>query len=195
MSVERPPLESARRAELLESVYAYAVGRGLGDLSLRPMASAVGSSPRVLLYLFGSKDDLVRALLARARLDEVELLDEVRRPGEAPIGIDVAVERIWSWLSAAEHRGLLCLWVEAYARSLTEPDGPWAGFAAQSVADWLEVLAGCQSPRRRRTKAGLADRTAALALVRGALLDLLATGDERRSGAGVRVWCDSMRPT
>lgn len=179
----------------MEAIYEYAAGRGLGELSLRPMAAAVGSSPRVLLYLFGSKDDLVRALLARARTDEVELLDEVRRPGEAPIGLDVAVERIWSWLAAPEHRGLLCLWVEAYARSLTEPDGHWAGFAAQSVADWLDVLAGCQSPRRRRTKAGLADRTAALAIVRGALLDLLATGDERRSGAAVHVWRESMRPT
>ena len=195
MSVERPPVESARRTELLESIYAYAAGRGLGELSLRPMAAAVGSSPRVLLYLFGSKDDLVRALLARARTDEVELLDEVRRPGEAPIGIDVAVERVWDWLAAPEHRGLLCLWVEAYARSLTEPDGPWAGFAAQSVMDWLDVLAGCQPWRRRRTKAGFAERAAALAVVRGALLDLLATGDARRSGAAVRLWCDLVRST
>jgi AcrR family transcriptional regulator len=195
VSTERPPVESARRTELLEAIYAYAAGRGLGELSLRPMASAVGSSPRVLLYLFGSKDDLVRALLARARMDEVALLDEVRRPGEAPIGLDVAVERIWGWLAAPGHRGLLCLWVEAYGRSLTEPDGPWAGFAAQSVADWLEVLAGCQPPRRRRTKAGVAERTAALALVRGGLLDLLATGDAPRSGAAVRAWRESMRPT
>ena len=194
MSDERPPVESARRDELLEAIYAYAAGRGLADLSLRPMATAVGSSPRVLLYLFGSKDGLVRALLARARADELELLGEVRRPGEPPIGLDVAVDRTWSWLAAPEHRGLLCLWVEAYGRSLTEPDGAWAGFAAQSVADWLAVLEGCQPPRARRTKAGLTARTTALALVRGALLDLLATGDVHRSGAAVRTWCESMRP-
>jgi AcrR family transcriptional regulator len=191
---ERPPVESARRNELLEAIYAYAAGQGLAELSLRPLATAVGSSPRVLIYLFGSKEGLVRALLARARADEVELLDRLRRPGEPPVGLDVAVERVWNWLAAAEHRGLLCLWVEAYARSLTEPDGPWAGFAAQSVADWLDVLAGCQAPRARRTKAGQAARTAALAVVRGALLDLLATGDVARSGAAVRSWCDSMRP-
>jgi AcrR family transcriptional regulator len=195
MSDERPPVESARRTELLEAIYAHAAGRGLGELSLRPLASAVGSSPRVLLYLFGSKEGLVRALLARARADEIELLDRVRRPGERPIGLDVAVARVWSWLAAPEHRGLLCLWVEAYARSLTEPDGPWAGFATQSVTDWLDVLAGCQPPRARRTRAGLTARTAALALVRGALLDVLATGDPVRSGAAVRSWCESMRPT
>ena len=145
VSVERPPVESARRTELLEAIYAYAAGRGLGELSLRPMRLAVGSSPRVLLYLFGSKDDLVRALLVRARTDEVALLDEVRRPGEAPTGLDVAVERIWSWLAAPEHRGLLCLWVEAYARSVTEPDGPWAGFAA-AVGRGSAAVRGSGSP-------------------------------------------------
>jgi AcrR family transcriptional regulator len=194
MSDERPPVESARRDELLEAIYAYAAGRGLAELSLRPMATEIGSSPRVLLYLFGSKDGLVRALLARARADELELLGEIRRTGEPPIGLDVAVDRTWSWLAAPEHRGLLCLWVEAYARSLTEPDGPWAGFATQSVADWLAVFARCQPPRTRRTKAALTARTTALALVRGALLDLLATGDVIRSGAAVHTWCESMRP-
>jgi len=47
-------------------------------MSLRPLAAAIGSSPRVLLFLFGSKEGLVRALLARARLDELGLLDEIR---------------------------------------------------------------------------------------------------------------------
>ncbi|MGH8869222.1 MAG: TetR family transcriptional regulator, partial [Actinomycetes bacterium] len=65
---------SPRREELLERAYAYALEHGLADLSLRPLAAAVGSSPRVLLYLFCSKDGLLRALLARARADELDLL-------------------------------------------------------------------------------------------------------------------------
>ncbi|MEX3648859.1 TetR family transcriptional regulator, partial [Mycolicibacterium porcinum] len=50
---------SARKIELLEAAYRYALAHGLGDLSLRPLAAAIGSSPRVLLFLFGSKDGLV----------------------------------------------------------------------------------------------------------------------------------------
>src|ERR1700677_723855 len=73
---------SARQAELLEAAYQYAVSRGRADLSLRPLAAAIGSSPRVLLYLFGSKDGLVRALLARARADELGLLEQARGEGE-----------------------------------------------------------------------------------------------------------------
>lgn len=163
---------SARRGELLEAAYAYVLEHGLADVSLRPLAAAVGSSPRVLLFLFGSKEGLVRALLARARQDELAALQEVRTSGGGALG-----EAVWSWLVAPGHRALLRLWVEAYARSLVDPTGPEGGFAEQTVADWLDVLAPAGDD---------ADRTLLLAVLRGALLDLLATGDADRTTAAVR---------
>ena len=78
MPAETVPASSARRDELLEKAYRYVLEHGLADMSLRPLAAAVQSSPRVLLFLFESKDALVRALLARARADEVELLEPTR---------------------------------------------------------------------------------------------------------------------
>ncbi|GIE33775.1 TetR family transcriptional regulator [Actinoplanes italicus] len=187
---ERPTTTSPRRAELLEAAYAYALAHGLADLSLRPLAAAVGSSPRVLIFLFGSKDGLVRALLERARGDELTLLDRAGQlSGSEPIGLAPAVERVWAWLAAEEHRPLLRLWVEAYARSLVEPDGAWAGFARATVDDWLTVLAACQPDDERDSPEGLIRRTLALTVLRGALLDLLATGDTDRVSAAVRAAC------
>ncbi|MEU8351377.1 TetR family transcriptional regulator [Streptomyces sp. NPDC048845] len=178
---------SARRTELLEAAYRYALAHGLADLSLRPLAAAIGSSPRVLMFLFGNKDGLVRALLARARADELAILDGLRRAGRgAPVGLAPAVERIWAWLAVEEHRPLLRLWAEAYARSLVEPGGAWAGFARATVDDWLGALADCQPPPERDGEDGATRRTLALAVLRGALLDLLATDDERRTTAAVR---------
>lgn len=175
---------SPRKAELLERAYRYALEHGVANLSLRPLASAIGSSPRVLLYLFGSKDGLVRALLARARAEELALLEELRsNPGS---DLKDVVARIWEWLAAEERRGLLSLWVEGYARSLIDPDGPWAGFAKATVDDWLALLAEYQHD----TDQALAQRTEALALLRGALLDLLATGDRERSDSAIRSWLD-----
>ena len=148
----------------------------------------------MLLYLFGSKDGLVRALLVRAREDELAML---RAPGHgtAPTGgepeiapgqgVGETVRSIWSWLIAPEHRSLLVLWGESYVQSLVEPDGPWAGFSRQTVEDWLEVLAAVQPEDERNSEAGLARRTLALAVMRGALLDLLATGDVERTTAAV----------
>jgi AcrR family transcriptional regulator len=174
-----------RRNELLESAYAYVRDHGIAELSLRPLAAAIGSSPRVLLFLFESKDGLIRALLARAREDEL-----ARLAPEATLA--ATAEALWAWLADPAHRPVLRLWVEAYARSLIETDGPWAGFAAATVRDWLDVLARSQPPAERDTGAGLARRTAVLAVLRGAALDLLATGDEERTAAAVRegskVW-------
>lgn len=170
---------SARKTELLEAAYAYVLERGMSDLSLRPLAAAVGSSPRVLLFLFGSKDGLVKALLARARADELAMLDSIGHECPAP-DLAGAASQLWRWLSDPDHHDLLKLWVEGYARSLVDPAGPWGGFARQTVTDWLELLARYQSPSRRRSAAAQAERTAALALLRGSMLDLIATGQRRR---------------
>ena len=156
---------SARRAELLELAYGYVLAEGLAGMSLRPLAAAVGSSPRVLLLLFGSKDGLVRALLERARADELAMLEQVRDGAVA--------EQVWLWLARPEHRPVLILWAEAYARSLVEPGGPWGGFAEATVRDWLAVFGGS---------------TLTLAVLRGALLDLLATGDVERTTGAVRQY-------
>jgi AcrR family transcriptional regulator len=175
---------SARRVELLEAAYRYALEHGLADVSLRPLAAAVGSSPRVLLFLFGSKDGLVRALLQRARAEEVGLLERMQLDaGSAPPGLDAAAEQLWTWLRSAEHRPLLRLWAEAYSRSLVEPEGAWAGFARSTVEDWLALLSSCQTPEDRDSGDGVAQRTLTLAILRGCLLDLLATSEDTRVDA------------
>jgi AcrR family transcriptional regulator len=184
VSKDVAPPDSARRDEVLELAYRYVLDRGMTGLSLRPLAAAVGSSPRVLLFLFGSKDELVRALLARARADELELLDRLRASSEGG-DLGRVAAAVWRWLAAREHRPLLRLWAEGYARSLVEPDGPWAGFARATVEDWLTLLASAQRPAVRHTEAGVAERTLALAVLRGALLDLLATDDAERTTAAV----------
>ncbi|GAB3714631.1 TetR/AcrR family transcriptional regulator [Nocardiopsis nanhaiensis] len=172
---------SPRRNHLLEAAYRYALDHGLADLSLRPLSAAIGTSPRVLLYLFGSKDGLVRELLGRARADELALLERLPRGTDLP----ETAARVWGWLTAEERQPLLTLWVEGYARSLVAPQGPWADFAAATVRDWLEVLARSQPDPD--TPEALAQRTRALALLRGALLDLLATGDTDRVTRAVQA--------
>jgi len=182
---ETSPVPSARKVELTEAAYRYVLDHGMGEVSLRPLAAAIGSSPRVLLFLFGSKDELIRALLARAREDELAMLE--RLPGPDAAGLEPVGRLIWAWLSAREHRQLLTLWVEAYSRSLLDPDGPWAGFARQTVQDWLHVLAEAQPRATRDSWRAVELRTGTLALLRGALLDLLATDDAARTTATVHA--------
>ncbi|GLY00118.1 TetR/AcrR family transcriptional regulator [Actinoplanes sp. NBRC 101535] len=193
--VEPSTTPSPRRSELLELAYDYVGRHGLAALSLRPLAAEIGSSPRVLLFLFGSKEGLIRELLARARADELAMLRRLGThassdaggreplPGERlpqPDLLAVTAEQIWLWLSHPAHRSVLVLWTEAYGQSLADPAGPWSGFAASTVTDWLTMLADSQPDAERHTSEGLARRTAVLAVLRGAMLDLLATGDHTR---------------
>jgi len=59
--------------------------------------------------------------------------------------------------------------------------GPWNGFAAESVRDWLVLLVQAQPDIPAEEAEARATR--ALALVRGLLLDLLACDDHARIAA------------
>lgn len=184
---ESPP--SARASELLDAAYEYVLVHGLSDLSLRPLATAIGSSPRVLLYLFGSKHELIRAVLGRARRDELEMLQSVRAADEVTGMVEVGL-RLWSWLVDDAHRNVLVLWTEVYAQSVAHPDGPWGDFAATTVQDWVDLLEGAGPPVGPDSSVS---STAVLAVLRGCLLDLLATGDVARTTAAVETTLLALR--
>src|SRR5690349_315476 len=59
-TVRRVPI--SRRAELTDGALRYVLEQGLVGLSLRPLAAALGTSDRMLIYHFGSKDALVTAV-------------------------------------------------------------------------------------------------------------------------------------
>jgi AcrR family transcriptional regulator len=52
-----------RRDELLESAADYVLQHGLIGMSLRPLAAALGTSDRMLLYHFTSRDQLVTSIV------------------------------------------------------------------------------------------------------------------------------------
>lgn len=163
--------DGVRRAELLDALLAYSATHGLSDVSLRPLASAVGSSPRVLLYFFGSKAELVREVHLHARRRQMALVDEALAGYDDPAA---ALRALWQWLTDPAHHNVERFFFEGYARSLHDQDGPWRGFGRSSVEEWLPRLGDLLG----------ADATLVLAAVRGLLLDLLATGDRDRVDAG-----------
>jgi AcrR family transcriptional regulator len=174
--VSSPAGSSPRRDQLLDACYAYVVDRGLNGLSLRPLAAATGTSPRVLLYLFGSKEQLVRELLARARREQQSLVAGALDVESGDF--DLLISRLWATLSAPEQRPMVRLTYEAFLRSVSRDPGPWTGFAAETARDWLDLLIAAQPATPRRLAEARATRE--LALVRGLLLDLLACDDPAR---------------
>ncbi len=72
------PKDLDRRVELLNAVTEYVLEHGLADLSLRPLARAVGTSARILLYHFGSKETLIASVLREAREREAATMASYR---------------------------------------------------------------------------------------------------------------------
>ena len=73
------PVDEERRAELRAAILQYLIEHGITDLSLRPLAKAVRSSPRALLYHFESKENLVISVLADMRQQQRSLFAQIRQ--------------------------------------------------------------------------------------------------------------------
>jgi AcrR family transcriptional regulator len=156
------PVNPTRKQETLGRAAEYVLDHGLAGLSLRPLAEALDTSPRMLLYDFGSKDGLVNAILAEIRRREERLLDADVR----------TLEEVWNWISAPEREAFLRLFFEVYVDAMKR------GEASQFVEDWLAFLSSS------------ADETTAtllIAVVRGLLLDRLATGAKERTDAALAL--------
>ncbi|MFE6049248.1 TetR/AcrR family transcriptional regulator [Kitasatospora sp. NPDC056446] len=165
---------SPRREEILAATVRYVAEHNVSDLSLRPLAAEIGSSPRVLLYLFGSKEQLVREVLAAGRAEQLALLERSEAEGG---DARETLELLWEWLTKPDHRGALRLFFEGYVRAFGH-SGPWLDFGTASLDEWLPPLG--------RVLAGTgANPTVVLAVLRGLLLDLLAEdGDGGNGGVG-----------
>ena len=62
------------KEQLLKDMGAYVLANGLNTASLRPLAEAAGTSDRMLIYHFGTKDELIAALLQHLAQDLAQKL-------------------------------------------------------------------------------------------------------------------------
>src|ERR1700679_1152624 len=87
---------AARKEQLLEDLLDYLLRAGISDLSLRPMAESIGTSARLLIFHFGTKDNLLMEVLAemqrRLQRSFVLLSEEAARSDSQPL-----FRSFWDW--------------------------------------------------------------------------------------------------
>jgi len=156
---------------LLDACADHALAHGLPD-RLEPLAAATGTSARMLIYHFGSRDDLLRAVLGRARQRQLAAFgDLLRLRPDEPYPATLA--RAWRAMAGADGQPYLRMfaqWRESAVQQL------WPDFRRAATTDWLGPL---EEGLRSLGRPHLA--TLALAVIRGLLMDLDATGDTART--------------
>jgi AcrR family transcriptional regulator len=162
------------RQRLLDGAIDYVAEHGLADVSLRTLAAALGTSHRMLIHHFGSKErlwvEIVRTVEARQR----ELLAQILPDPTEPI--TDAMRAWWKHISDPALWPNERLFFEIYGQAL-QGRPHTVELLDGIVEDWLdpvtEINVSLGIPRRTaRAHARLG-----VAVTRGLLLDLLATRD------------------
>ncbi len=159
------------RQRLLDACTDHALEHGLPD-RLRPLAAAAGTSNRMLIYHFGTRDGLLREILGQARQRQVETFTDLLRvrPGEP---YTATLARAWSGMTGPHGQPYLRMFNRLHD---TAGEPLWPGFRRTATTDWLAPLEGGMRSLGRPELA-----TVVLAVIRGLLMDLDATGDAART--------------
>jgi AcrR family transcriptional regulator len=160
------------RDRLLDAAVEHALSKGIVDTSLREIASAIGTSHRMLIYHFGSREGLLVAVVREVERREREILTD------SSISIDDA-RRLWDRLVDPSLRAQERLFFEIYSHALLGWPGT-EGFLEEALEGWISPVVESMTSSGVDHKRARVFARLGLAVTRGLLLDLLASGD----GAG-----------
>jgi AcrR family transcriptional regulator len=176
----RPP-DQSRRGQLLDQLVEEFAASGVGQRSLREVAEAVGTSHRMLLHHFGSKEDLLVAIVEEVERRQMTVLPDL--PTEPADNFAA----MWSQVSRPELRQAERLFFECYARA-SQGEKPFDRMVPGAVNGWLDEVDAVADVPVERAFARLG-----MAVVRGLLLDLVATDDDAGVQAAADVFVSMLR--
>jgi len=168
-----------RRDDLLRRVVKAAANGGLARRSLRDFAAQVGTSHRMLIHHFGSRDGLMAAVVESVERDQNERL------GELPEDAAEAIRLTWRRTSVPSLWPIERLFFECYARG-AQGEPPFDRLVPALVERTLEAVstrADVSVDEEGRAAARLG-----LAVIRGLLLDLVATGDRKATDRALELY-------
>ncbi|MHA3701035.1 TetR/AcrR family transcriptional regulator [Jatrophihabitans sp. YIM 134969] len=166
----RRPQPQIRR-DLLDACTDHSLAHGLPD-RLGPLAVAAGTSPRMLIYHFGTRDALVREILEEARRRQLRVFGDLLqvRPDQP---YPTTLRRAWTSIAGATGQPF----IELFGQWRAGAEREWTpGFRRAATTDWFPPL---EEGLRTIGRPELA--TLVLAVIRGLLMDLDATGDAART--------------
>jgi AcrR family transcriptional regulator len=161
-------MEAPARDQLLARVMAYAAEAGIAGRSLREIAQGVGTSHRMLIYHFGSRDGLVAAIVADIEAQQRAVLATITQGASSAREVMLG---LWEQLTRPELLPFVRLFFEVFGLVAQGTPGT-EGLRETLTRPWLDDAAALSE------RMGIATDTAELrlgvAVSRGLLLDLVA---------------------
>ncbi|MEU5536413.1 TetR/AcrR family transcriptional regulator [Streptomyces sp. NPDC020362] len=191
----RPP-DPAKRRDLLDRVREYVMRNGLADLSLRPLAKALDTSDRMLLYYFGTKERMVAEALdiyeRRPLLRTRYLLENIGSLTD-PASLRRFMEEVWRQFSDPDVRATLPLYLEIMSASVLHPDryGP---VMRDIVTEWTDLFASVFRDLGMAQDRALTQATLLADASLGLLITPLADGHWDRADKAFHTLLDSLEP-
>jgi AcrR family transcriptional regulator len=178
-------VEGDAKAALLSAAIGHLAESGLGGATLRSIASAIGTSHRMLIYHFGSRDGLLLAIVRSVEEEQRAAMAELAADGGASVA-DLA-RYMWERVADPRLHPHERLFFELYGRALQGDPGA-APMLTWVVPAWVDQLTTLLVDRGVPTDRAGATARLGLATVRGLLLDLLGTGDRASADEAVELF-------
>lgn len=163
-----------RKEILVDELVGYLLGHGLSNLSLRPLAEALGTSARLLIYHFESKEGLLTEVLDSMQTSLAQSFTNMVE--QRTIRSERPLKLFWDWAIARENYPYLKLLYELQILAVQNP-GAYGQYLQRNASNW-SALIGTALPEAERTPAMT---TLLGAVFDGLFLELMSTGDRKRT--------------
>jgi AcrR family transcriptional regulator len=174
-----PPAETdaptTGRERLLQGAIGYFAEHGIGDASLRQIAAAIGTSHRMLIYHFGSRDGLLEAVVDELERGERDFLEQSLVDDGRP-------NRVRSWefwthvVDVVDFYGPLYFELASHAMRSGDPRSP---LRIPNVEMWIDALGRFWKLQGVTSRQSRVQARLSLAVARGLLHDFLLTRDRK----------------
>lgn len=178
-------MPESMRDRLLAAAVTRATQGGISDASLRQIAAELGTSHRMLIYHFNSKEGLLAAISRTVEEHQREALAALREDTSMS-PVEVAM-RMWERFADPTLWPLERLFFDLYVQALHGKDH-LAGFLDDALEPWFAPTIEVQTGRGMPPEQARALARLGVATTRGLLLDLLATKDRAGVDAAMRMF-------
>ena len=183
------PVDTERRWALLEAAAEHLVEHGIAGVSLDAIAKSAGTSSRMLVHHFGTRDALIAGALEIARRRQLSQAEEYFVPG--PDAATVLV-RAWPWFVALETRKYFRLFQQVAALEKLQPRAAPTALRLRLASDWRPMFRAVFAADDRHRDDADALVELLLAVYRGLAIELVTQPDEARLRRGYDWFIDAL---